>query len=359
MRLFFYIALILSFSSCRMAKRPVTDQSDIASDSLNYDLDGVPDFVDEITDTDGDGINDSEDKCPEIRGTIDNEGCPIISLEVSESITYHSLPDHFIKSLSEIEDKELRNYFIESGFSVRDVNVEILNSMRNRGLVSEKQYSEYRKQIQLGKVPSISNNSTWIPDVENMDIIDKTKRDTSSSKGTIAYSVPSNMIVGKQYPIKVRITKEKGKEINKTLVLGDREIPISDVTLDSKITIENIRVERTMTAQLLSEDGAFKISKMNTDSQVIEDAGYTEWSWIVVPINSGDNYLKMIIKIKVVSGKEIYYKDIVVFEKNIKVKTNVSLGVKSWISQYWQWLMTTIIIPLVIFFYKKRKNKEE
>jgi hypothetical protein len=66
----------------------------------------------------------------------------------------------------------------------------------------------------------------------------------------------------------------------------------------------------------------------------------------------------MIIKIKVVSGEETHYKDIIVFDKNIQVKSNLSLGVKSWISQYWQWLMTTIIIPLFIFFYKKMSKKE-
>lgn len=193
---------------------------------------------------------------------------------------------------------------------------------------------------------------------ENVNIIDKTVEDTTSSKGTIAYSVPNDMIVGNKYPIKVRITKNKGDEVNKTLVLGDREIPINDVSHNSNITIENIRVERTMTTQLLSEDGTFEISKMNTDNQIIEDDGYTEWGWVVVPLKSGTSYLKMVIKIKIVSGDETHYKDIVVFDKNIQVKANISLGVKSWISLYWQWVITTIITPLIIFLYKRKKSKK-
>jgi hypothetical protein len=202
-----------------------------------------------------------------------------------------------------------------------------------------------------------SYHRAGMPDYSNISIVDNT--DNNSSKGTIAYSVPKEMQVGKSYQIKLRITKEKGKEVNKTLVIGEREISIADPSIDSRVTIENIRVERTMTAQLLSEDDAFKVTPLNTDKQVIEDGEYTEWGWVISPLKSGKTYLKLIIKIKIEADGEINYKDIVVFDKNIEVKANVSLGVKSWFSEYWQWLMTTIIIPLVVFFYKKRKKDKE
>ena len=80
---------------------------------------------------------------------------------------------------------------------------------------------------------------------------------------------------------------------------------------------------------------------------------------MVTPIKSGKTYLKLIIRIKIEVDGEANYKDIVVFDKDIEVKANASLEVKSWLAEYWQWLMTTIIIPLVIFFYKKRNKKEE
>lgn len=362
MRLFFYIALILTISSCKIFDGTLKSKSIAKSyDIPDYDQDGVLDQPDKWPDTDGDGISDDVDYCPNIQGTIQEHGCPTKNIEIAmSSMVSYDVPDQFIHSLDEIENKELRDYFIELGFSVQDINTEILNKMSNRGKISNEEYSRLLLQIQKMEAPNLSSNSkpTWIPDVENMDIIDKTIEDTTSSNGTIAYSVPNNMIVGKTYPIKVRITKQKGNEAKQLLIIGDRQIPINDATIDSKITVENIRVEKTMTAQLLSEDGAFEISTMNTDNQIIEDEGYTEWSWVVVPLKSGNNYLKMIIKIKVISEKETHYKDIVVFDKNIQVKSNLSLGVKSWISQYWQWLMTTIIIPLFIFFYKKMSKKE-
>jgi hypothetical protein len=38
-----------------------------------------------IPDTDGDGVNDEEDKCPS-RGPASNQGCPVIAKEAIEKI---------------------------------------------------------------------------------------------------------------------------------------------------------------------------------------------------------------------------------------------------------------------------------
>lgn len=216
---------------------------------------------------------------------------------------------------------------------------------------------EENKSRDYQTAPKQKNN--YVKHVEKMDIVDNTSIDTNSTKGTIAYSVPNEMQVGKQYIIKLRITKEKGKEVNQTLVLGDRNIPISDVNIDSKVTIENIRVEKTMVAQLISADGNFKVTPQNTDKQIIEDNEYTEWGWIVTPLKSGRTYLKLIIKIKIDTDGEVTYKDIVVFDKDIQVKANATFEVKNWLAEYWQWLMTTIIIPLVVWFFKRKKKGEE
>jgi len=114
-----------------------------------------------------------------------------------------------------------------------------------------------------------------------------------------------------------------------------------------------------MKASLISEDESFNITPLNTENQILEDESYTEWGWVVSPLESGKHYLKLIIKIKIEIEGESSYKDIVVFDKNIEVKSNLKYGIKSWFSSYWQWLLSSIIIPLVIFLYKKRKDKKK
>jgi hypothetical protein len=223
---------------------------------------------------------------------------------------------------------------------------------------------EVDKSIYLESEP-MKENKTEMVKKENVNHLKSTTRniidnDTVSHPkkdniGVIAYSVPGEMKVGDKYQIKVRISKEQNKT---KLIVGDRNISINDENVNSNVTIESIRVEPTMSALLLSSE-AFEINPLSTETQNIEDLGYTEWGWVVKPLKSGNNFLKLIVKVKVKTDDDVYYKDIVIFDKSIKIKTNIKHGLSEWLSSYWQWLMTTIIIPLVIFFYKKRKGKEK
>jgi hypothetical protein len=201
------------------------------------------------------------------------------------------------------------------------------------------------------------DNKLEIPKKENnVEIIDKVKNNVEKiGEGIIAYSVPNEMIVGKYYSVKLRISKDSNKI---KLILGDREIPINDVSVSSKITIESIRVESVMSAQLISEEVSFKIEPKSTEFQNIEDNGYTEWQWRITPLKGGSNFLKLLVKVRVKNENEEFYKDIIVFDKNVNVKSNALFSFKNWINTYWQWLLSTIIIPLIIWIYKNKKRED-
>ena len=195
------------------------------------------------------------------------------------------------------------------------------------------------------------HNNSSNSNTSDVEIVDNTVIGTS--EGVVAYSVPNEMKVNNRYIIKVRITKDNSESGKTVLVIGDRHIPINDETVDSKVTIENIKVDDEMTAEILYDTSFFYITQLNTKLQNVDSLGYTEWSWQVTPLKSGKGYLKLIIKIKSAD------KDIVVFDKAIEVKSNIGYSIKEFISNYWQWLMTTIIIPLIVFFYKKKKKKKK
>ena len=195
-------------------------------------------------------------------------------------------------------------------------------------------------------------------DKVKVEVIDNTTLDdiTNESVGIMAYSTPEQMVVGKSYTIKLRISKEKNKI---QLVSGDRNIPINDINTDSKVVIESVRVEPIMSANLISEDGKFIITPSSTEIQNIEDKGYTEWGWRITPLKSGQNFLKLVVKVRIINENGDFYKDITVFDKNIDVKSNVVFSIKTWLSNYWQWLITTIIIPFIIWFYKKKSEEKK
>lgn len=249
-------------------------------------------------DKDDDGVLDVNDECPEIFGT--NElGCPEVNYMI-------------------VEKEQIRKNIDE-----RDVI---------------KQIEKHEKKT-------------------NLKVVDVTSqlKENDTTSGWIAYSVPEEMKVAKTYSVKVRISKKSGSQTKADLILGSADA-INNPSLPSVATIEDVKVSGEMSAELRADAGAFDIKALSTPVQNIDNESYTEWEWVVTPKKSGDSPLKLIIRVKDLN------KDIVVFNKNIKIKKNVTVAVGGFFEKYWQWLMTTIIIPIFIYFWnrkKKKRNKKE
>ena len=267
----------------------------------------------------------------------------------SKEVINNNDGDGSLKPNSEKNNKR-DTIFIDSLFVNPIIKIKENKTEESQVIVSETQ-----------NPPKLEVDKKENPKVENevkVEVTDNTTLDdiTNESVGIMAYSTPEQMVVGKSYTIKLRISKEKNKI---QLVSGDRNIPINDINTDSKVVIESIRVEPIMSANLIAEDGKFIITTSSTEIQNIEDKGYTEWGWRITPLKSGQNFLKLVVKVRIINENGDFYKDITVFDKNIEVKSNVVFSIKTWLSNYWQWLITTIIIPFIIWFYKKKSEEKK
>ena len=187
----------------------------------------------------------------------------------------------------------------------------------------------------------------------NLKVFDATSKlkENDTTSGWIAYSVPEEMKVAKTYSVKVRISKKSGSQTKADLILGSADA-INNPSLPSVATIEDVKVSGEMSAELRADAGAFDIKALSTPVQNIDNESYTEWEWVVTPKKSGDSPLKLIIRVKDLN------KDIVVFNKNIKIEKNVTVAVEGFFQKYWQWFITTIIIPIFIYFWNRKKKKQ-
>ena len=293
-----FFLLVLFLFSCRSTKE-INTNNDIINNEKVVINDSIVDSLLVIDlDKDDDGVLDINDYCPELFGT--NElGCPEVN--------------HMI-----VEKEQIRKNIDE------------------RGII--KQIEKHERKT-------------------NLKVVDATSKlkENDTTSGWIAYSVPEEMKVAKTYSIKVRISKKSGSQTKAHLILGSSDA-INNPSLPSVATIEDVKVSGEMSAELRADAGAFDIKALSTKIQNIDNESYTEWEWVVTPKKSGDSPLKLIIRVKDLN------KDIVVFNKNIKIKKNVTVAVGGFFQKYWQWFMTTIIIPIFIYFWnrkKKKRNKKE
>jgi len=173
-------------------------------------------------------------------------------------------------------------------------------------------------------------------------------------KGKIAYEVPDTMNVGKNHKATVIITKA----MNDSILFQD----IVDTRYFEK---EEIKVSSRVKVFLIDPTGKnFDIISLNTEEQLVDNITNTIWKWNITPKRGGDNELVLRVTVKVLDRLGENYKDIKVFEKTIKVNAPVLTRIKKFIGEYWQWLSTVIVIPLLIWGYKilsnrRKKNAEQ
>jgi hypothetical protein len=189
--------------------------------------------------------------------------------------------------------------------------------------------------------------------IEEMDIVDNTDIDKINDKdyANIAYNIPDDFKVNEFSTIKLRISKNKNIE---AVVIGDREIPIVSEESNDKVVVETILVDDKMSATLYGDEEIFDIKLTSNKVQNIYEKGYTEWVWRVKPLKSGKHYIKLIITVA--------DRDLVVYEKDIPVQGNLIYSFASWVVKCWEPIVATVItpilIPLFLWYRKKKKNKK-
>lgn len=156
--------------------------------------------------------------------------------------------------------------------------------------------------------------------------------------GMLLYDIPDSMILSKLYTIKVRIQK-KTSSISKD---GTRKPVESKIQTSGKMEVD------------LSDpnpEGAFKITKINASQQIVETEYYTEWIFNVIPTKSGEQSLNLVVSIISSDGvKQI------VFEDAIFVKNKISVKIESFWEKHWQWVFSTILIPIFIYLWKRKQK---
>lgn len=164
----------------------------------------------------------------------------------------------------------------------------------------------------------------------------------TTNNGHVVYHIPPIMSVRDTYQVSLVISKTT---VN---IYEDFEGVVKTTT---------IPITETMEVKLIDpspiDDKTFSIVPDNEAKQFIEDGNeITKWTWNVTPLKSGGANLKIVVSIiKNGHKKETVYQD------NIHIKTNPGKTIPIFIGKYWQWFLSTLIIPFGIWLYNKKKDK--
>lgn len=206
-------------------------------------------------------------------------------------------------------------------------------------IIAESKMVRYEEEMLFTNnpmVPKVISESIKIIEVPNNKVSTST-----TSGGHIAYKIPNEMSVRSTYQVIVRISKS-------TVHIYEN--------LNGDVKTSSIPISETMEVKVIdpspSDNKMFEIIPDNTPIQLVENNEHvTQWTFNVTPIRSGTSKLKVVIS-TITNGftKEVVYED------EVKVKIDITKSIPFFIATYWQWLLTTLIIPIIIWYNKFRKK---
>lgn len=251
-------------------------------------------------------------------------------LIIADSIKIEKLRDYDTSVPRETRDLEVRE--LET-MNMETEDVELTNTTTTTTTTNN-------NTIKL--FPSNNNNNNTTNTTKNFPV------------GHIAYSVPDIMRIGNFHTISLVISKDTTKaQVN--YIVNDLD---NNTRESSTIIVNKIRVSPLMSAKLIDIEGNFIIKEISSTEQNVDKFGQTKWYWEVSPKKSGLRPLKLIISVKVKNEFGISSQDIPVFREKIFVESNFKWTFKTFFKSYWQWIISTLILPLLIYLWRRKKKKD-
>lgn len=130
---------------------------------------------------------------------------------------------------------------------------------------------------------------------------------------------------------------------------------VESVTVNGVKTTKRIQISKIVEATLTAPD--FKIDAVTPEQQAITSTQPTEWLWKLTPESAGSHEVSLSVVAIVDVGDKSAMHHIKTYEQNVIVDIKATQMISSWVEKYWQWLFSTLIIPLAVWFYKNKFKK--
>ena len=208
--------------------------------------------------------------------------------------------------------------------------------------------SDFKKEEKTSYIePDDTTDRYW--EKQNVGVGNKEKKDQFVKKynSLLVFHADDTMQVNKTYIATLALARN--------MPLGPLKIKVleeSDATDDNVIVDSTIQLGKKMRADLRDfgprNEKSFFIEQIGSPEQSLSDSKEATWQWNIEPLKEGHHKLKL--SIQVISGDK---GEVNLPTKDIPVTIfaeKVSMGTKfaNFFSNYWQWIITAIFLPIFI-----------
>lgn len=157
--------------------------------------------------------------------------------------------------------------------------------------------------------------------------------------------------------IPVNHSSEVSLFLNPTPLPNTLNRALKNLGLPPRIGTNSVRIAEVMEAHLYASKYDFEVIPITPTVQHVDSTNSTKWLWGLNSLRPGTPSLYLVLNAVVIINDE--ERRHTVYAKTLKVKVEGSLleSFQGFMSEYWQWLWTTILIPVVSFYWRWRKQR--
>jgi hypothetical protein len=180
--------------------------------------------------------------------------------------------------------------------------------------------------------------------INNKQITDKLVKKYNS---LLVFHADDTMQVNKTYIASLALARNAPLEPIKMKILE-----ISDATDETVLVDTTIQLGKKMRADLKDfsprNDKSFLIERIGSDEQVLTNSKEAYWQWNIEPLKAGQHKLKLAIQVVLGDEGEVNLPTkeipVIIFAQ----KKTVTAKISNFFSNYWQWIITGIFLPIFI-----------
>jgi len=176
-------------------------------------------------------------------------------------------------------------------------------------------------------------------------------------KSLLVFHANDTMQVNKTYLATLALARNSSLGPVKTKVLE-----ISEATDDNVMVDTTIELGKRMKARLMdlspNNDKSFSILQIGSDEQNLSNTKEAIWQWNIEPLKEGVHKLRLSIEVILSDDDRVNLPTknipVIIFAQKVSVGTKIA----NFISNYWQWIITAIFLPIFIAWLTNRIRKK-